>query len=390
MNFPFIFLVLLLCAGLVAGVDINTTEQLVGGNITRFLQIENEPFEEFFFGLYFVGNSTSKYFDPCSQESTNVTTSCGGLSTGNYTPFNNSYNQWVNIKNFYDGDWSTFANSTCTDDDRSPPRIRSKYMFPDGIKPRDIAWEVRDQNGFRNLTPSDACFWNSSYIEFVTIPDCRVNRVRWACCNQINCDGYTTLNWSNGVTAVYEEAIHWNYTPYSSPVNISVAGNVEWASNVTHVPFTLTHDMSASVNAIDSASCSCPECFSLGGSCYAPILFEFNRSFNLTYNLTDTLFVYVGGSTVLVTVPEYHDSSWSDGIPPLEELWDEVRSGGSLGGVLSTWNPSAAHCVETRFMVLLKGETIHELPNNIWQFLVCLIKYIFREPASLVAVGGAS
>jgi hypothetical protein len=48
----------------------------------------------------------------CNQQQANVSSSCGGLNTGNYTIRTGGiYQDWTNRANAYDGDWNTYAES---------------------------------------------------------------------------------------------------------------------------------------------------------------------------------------------------------------------------------------------------------------------------------------
>jgi len=81
----------------------------------------------------------------CPQEFANVSTTCGGLSTGNYR-FDN-FTNWTNPNNVIDGDWSTYAEVDET---------TKKYLYMNYTKPVNATGAILEIKDGQTMTyPND-------------------------------------------------------------------------------------------------------------------------------------------------------------------------------------------------------------------------------------------
>jgi hypothetical protein len=143
----------------------------------------------------------------CYQETANVSTPCGGLSTGNYLGTIN-WNYGVNqgFDKVIDGDWNTFGNAQ---------NLQDSYLYINYAKPpfslSSSLWQVKGEGIFQNLTLLDSC-WNynpvfiSLSVQSHTFP---TGENRWYC---LNATGWQQLAMQSGgnYQRVYEEAMTWN------------------------------------------------------------------------------------------------------------------------------------------------------------------------------------
>ena len=144
----------------------------------------------------------------CYQESADVSTACGGLSTGGYDLNNDG---WLNPANSIDGDWSTYLTA------QTDSYLRINYTKPNGVV--NVTWTLKDGGGVRNFTLPHAC-WNSSTVGlWVSLDHPATFRYY---CNQGGAyddkSGYYYIGESDYVNYFYEEAMWWNI---SQIVNVS-------------------------------------------------------------------------------------------------------------------------------------------------------------------------
>jgi hypothetical protein len=160
----------------------------------------------------------------CTQESANVATACGGLSTGTYTNFGSSCTYPLSLS--YDGDWSTFAISCTT----SGGGVIITYMKPVGVLNNSI-WQTKGGDAiYRNLTLPATC-WGASTTNLTLrwFGDYEDSRTQFLSC-------YNNTDWINltsgptypfAYNTFYEEAMNWSMPPIAvdscGTYNISAA-----------------------------------------------------------------------------------------------------------------------------------------------------------------------
>jgi hypothetical protein len=100
-----------------------------------------------------------------------------------------------------------------------------------------------------------------------------------------------------------------------------------------------------------------------------------------------------------VWYPSFDESSFGSGStstgtpyfpsdpPPFSVVLMSIRSGASLGEVALAWNPDVYPILKSKLRELFSGNKLADLPSLIFDSFFLLIKYIFRQPASLVAGG---
>ncbi|MGV8161935.1 MAG: LamG-like jellyroll fold domain-containing protein [Candidatus Nanoarchaeia archaeon] len=97
------------------------------------------------------GNEVGSFNGMCYQETANVSTSCGGLSTGSY----NSDGDWIYPEYIYDGNWTTYAFLIS----EVVSNVYVNYTKPSGAL-NTSAIKARNMYGiYVNLTIPDRC-WN--------------------------------------------------------------------------------------------------------------------------------------------------------------------------------------------------------------------------------------
>ena len=147
----------------------------------------------------------------CYQESANISTSCGGLSTGWYSIINS----WTSPSNLYDGNWSTSSmfNSSAGD---GTSIMYIKYYKPSNVLSSSL-WRIKDSYGEENLTIPETCWtqdplffgihsanYSSNYLELIM----------WSCYDGTSWERlrekiiYTRRDSHDPL--IYEEAIWWD------------------------------------------------------------------------------------------------------------------------------------------------------------------------------------
>lgn len=143
--------------------------------------------------------------DYCYQETANVSTSCGGLSTGNYA-FNTINNWAAGVSVIYDGDFSTSTFYNLVG--------QNGFMYINYSKPtratNESRWKIRDNNGQVNLTINKSCWdYDSSKIVLRVESSEPIQDTVWYCFN----GSWMELRRGTTFNGIYEEAMMWNYIP---------------------------------------------------------------------------------------------------------------------------------------------------------------------------------
>lgn len=156
------------------------------------------------FGLViFAGLSSAA---TCYQETANVSTACGGLSTGTYA-FNvvPGHVAWTDQQNIYDGNWGTFGISSTPG---SGSDMVINYTKPSGAYGAVI--QLKTQTEIINITIPDSCFDYSPTNLSIYIGSGASGAL-----NCLNSSGYGSLATSGN--QIYEEGIYWQMVNDTTP-----------------------------------------------------------------------------------------------------------------------------------------------------------------------------
>ena len=189
----------------------------------RIINVKKKLIGLSIFSLFLILFSLSVSADLCYQETANVSTACGGLSTGSYSLTSG----WSDPANLYDGDWSTYA--------RSPSEYNYAYInYTIPVNSIDAIWQVAEDNmGYQvdNFTLSDYnCDMSGSILqlEIRSLYSTGFGEGR----GDIYCyngTGWKTIRTLNGGAAgneiFYEEAVYWNITQTTNSCTYSGSGN---------------------------------------------------------------------------------------------------------------------------------------------------------------------
>jgi len=174
---------------------------------------------------------------------------------------------------------------------------------------------------------------------------------------------------------LYEEAMMWNATTGYN-MTLFFVNNSIWNGSIDYGVISNTSDISSSVNVESGESCNCTGCYTNGSSCLMPFFFQFPYGRSLYYStILDIFPLPAGGVSNYVPSSEY--------IRPISYVWDVFVAGGSPGAVLEAYNPSVYPKLEAKLKALWNGADY-----DIWGIFKLFVKYLFREPATLVAGGG--
>ncbi|MGV8168983.1 MAG: LamG-like jellyroll fold domain-containing protein [Candidatus Nanoarchaeia archaeon] len=156
------------------------------------------------------GNELGSFSGMCYQETANVSTACGGLSTGSYGSNGSWHVTFRNISSLYDGDWNTYNYSFI-----AVGWFYINYTKPVGVYNSSL-WQVKFENvsapsdyNIYNLTIPSSC-WNYDDQKIIL-------RVE-----SFEDDGRSAFHCYNGSwisildigylvgAGIYEEAMYWN------------------------------------------------------------------------------------------------------------------------------------------------------------------------------------
>lgn len=155
----------------------------------------------------------------CYQESANTTNqtgidgNCGLNYSGSYINYTNGgVDSWINIKNVYDGNWSSYGFDNGEYYDSFYPSLNITYKKPNGAI--GAFWKIKYGSVINNsnLTVSNSCFnYDSDYLYFRITSgqeESSNDWSRWECYNGswdlLRHSGYYAYN------SIYEEAMIWN------------------------------------------------------------------------------------------------------------------------------------------------------------------------------------
>jgi subtilisin family serine protease len=142
----------------------------------------------------------------CYQESANVSTACGGLSTGRYTNDSNWDTATLSVNYAYDKSWSSHASP----DTNKVASLNVNYTKPSTALNSSFL-KVKDVGGTRNLPILSSC-WNYNattlMIKSVTYrgaPAAGTYGTNWSCYN----GSWAPLDSADGDSLLYEEGMYW-------------------------------------------------------------------------------------------------------------------------------------------------------------------------------------
>lgn len=209
-----------------------------------------------------------RLFDPinvynyCYQEFANISTACGGLSTGSYTGDGS-----LDFSPMYDGDWNTYITALPTES-----IVYINYTKPLGVNINNSYWIVKYnyQDATSFLIPRD-CQLNSNNVLMLrfsirqSVGGPTYKYVRGECHDEAANDWPVIFedNPVNGI--VYEEAMNWSIGKANVTINYPI-NNTIYNSYISRINFT--------TNYIGLINCS----YNLGGQ---------NVSFNCSRNITN-------------------------------------------------------------------------------------------------------
>ena len=177
----------------------------------------------------------------CYQEFSNVSTTCGGVNTGRYATDSNLSNM-VNSELAYDGDWSTFGETTTTS---LTKYIYMNYTLPSSLVKLDgTKWRYKLGNG----TDTNYTFAGAAALRCINptyIGTTFRGRIRFLYSapntwTYVDCLRDTGTTWVTAlVTAVpgtlaYEEGMYWNITSNIYGINNNSQYNLTIFINDTY------------------------------------------------------------------------------------------------------------------------------------------------------------
>lgn len=210
----------------------------------------------------------------CYQETANISTDCGGLSTGFYV--NTLPTPFINYKNIFDADYSTYAVSS------NPPsgsHINITYMKPSWAS--GAIWSVKTNIGHFNYTlPSDCWDYNSSAILLKLTSG---NGAGNTLCYNGSSPAYNNFKLINTSGAyLYEEAIYWTAPSFSKIFTAPSDGiyrfNVTANDTYGNIGFSETYKVTVDTT-LPVLNITSPY-----GAYYSQISSIYNYSLNFTVN----------------------------------------------------------------------------------------------------------
>ena len=192
----------------------NFTNNESNNNFTVWAKL-NQSFDNL--QVWFSGVVSGDFTEYCYQETANVSTVCGGLSTGSYIIPETEFNY---TRYFIDGNWATDFTETPGND-----TILINYTVPNGVSEAIITYKIYQDKATDTLNIT--CYngstdiqikylsGNKSLTENQTVPS--------SCINSNVLLNYTFIATSE--LSLYEEAIYWNISSTSSTIKINISDN---------------------------------------------------------------------------------------------------------------------------------------------------------------------
>ena len=144
----------------------------------------------------------------CYQETANISTSCGGLSTGVYKVQNGILN-WFQLDSIFDGDWSTGGYYGI---ESGNDYLNINYTKPIGTISNSL-WQIKDAGILTNLSLTSC--WNGYSDKIVLRIKSSLKDIDWYCNN--GTDWVDLRAYSGLIGWIYEEGIFWNFNITGKP-----------------------------------------------------------------------------------------------------------------------------------------------------------------------------
>ena len=161
----------------------------------------------------------------CKQQNPQVSSLCGGLSTGDYhyTP-----GEWSFPENFKDNDFSTAAWGA--------PGEYLRYYYINYSKPSTAIygsyWEIKDAGTRTNITIPNDCFIQSQLNFRVVVKNGASDFVNWTCYNGTT---WEQMRYYSGSSLIYDESINWkmNYSNHDTQIGFINSSETSKGDNWT-------------------------------------------------------------------------------------------------------------------------------------------------------------
>jgi hypothetical protein len=158
-------------------------------------------------------------YDNCYQEFANVSTSCGGLSTGTYTDNSN----WSEVNLIYDGDWVTYSNSIT---DNTDGYLWINYTKPTGASNTSL-WTIGEMGDLVVVESNfslNSCWNYSNTLSFRIWQN--TSGTSWETYYQCFNGSWVTLKMNNETSwQIAEEAMVWNILINNATNSVSGTSN---------------------------------------------------------------------------------------------------------------------------------------------------------------------
>jgi hypothetical protein len=140
-------------------------------------------------------------------------------------------------------------------------------------------------------------------------------------------------------------------------------------------------------SVLDFSSYNFSSSFEGSGICSLPFNFSYNSTGSL--HISDFNYSYYN-PTELGGCYYYMGSSDPSDIPPISDVWDIVWGGGSFKDIARAWDEPLYIELGLKWNDLWDKEQIGDFTGNMWDFMSLFVRYVFRQPGSLVPNGGVS
>jgi hypothetical protein len=198
-------------------------------------------------GTYSITTVTS-YTNWCYQETANISTACGGLSSGNYSFILSRWDsdEYRNVYKTFDGNWSSYSIPSGQNVNTT---LYINYTVP--VSATSALWQVKMHNTYQNITnltiPND-CFSQTKIplsVNIVYPTDSSATYMEFQCYNATNSRLLLNTTLSPGYIYFYEEAMWWNI----STTNTTQVDNYTKTWNLTTYNISFTNAASCIMHA---------------------------------------------------------------------------------------------------------------------------------------------